>query len=182
MRALCLSAAVLLTTAGGCASKFSLVSPDELATELSSTAIDVPMEPVSLKIGVFDNRVDVRILNPGDEPVRIVGEESYVVTAGGETIAIPTGTIAPQSFIRYRLPPRPPYGGSGVGFGIGGGSYRSGVATGVGVGWRGDSDWDTGYDNPPYWSWPEGEVQLHVVLQQGETSRVVDLVFRRGGS
>ena len=102
-----LAAAILLAT--GCAKyDYVLLEPgDGEQLIVRDKRLVVPQEPMTYRLGRVDGRLLVRIANPTDEPIRIVGERSYVVDPEGETHPIGGGTIAPHAYIDLILPPPP---------------------------------------------------------------------------
>lgn len=169
--------ALLLLIATGCAKyEYDLVSPPDLRTHIGTKADAVtPVDPLVYRWRTVDNRLIVRIYNPTEDPIELLGEKSTVVAPSGESHPLRSQTIAPQSHAKLILPPRRPR------------VYNSGPTFGVGVGMRVDAR-DRGYpashdpfDDRPrylvvyddghalYWDWNgETEIRLSLVYQHGE--------------
>src|SRR5690606_501380 len=107
----------------------------------------------------------MHIENAGDQPVQLMGDQSWIVTPDGESRPLLTRTIAPQSHIKLILPPMQPRTtrvGPSIGFGVGVSSGRVGTGVGVGtpIGSRTYVD-----DDQAYWEWRgETEVRMHLVF------------------
>lgn len=131
-------------------------------------------------LNVVDNRLVMRIRNPGPEPVKLEGDESWSVIPDGQSLPLRSLTIAPGAFVRFTLPPEPrrqregPRLSLGVGtvFGSGGG-IGTGVGVGTGVGSR------SVYVDQP-WNWPVDQpVRLHLAYRRGDQRFSHDWTFVR---
>jgi hypothetical protein len=155
---------VILT---GCAKhEYVITQPSEFAGRLTKQERDIAREPVLYHLVDQSSRVGIRIENTTDQPITLKGNDSYVVTPWGESQPMRGVTIAPHTWSAFTIPPleRRYYGGSGMSFGLGIGTWGGNTATGVGVGY-------SPYDDVPYasdvvaWQWKDGAVQVHVVLE-----------------
>jgi hypothetical protein len=176
---------VLLLT--GCARYgYEVVSPEQFQMTVPAQQADsfIERDLMSYALQTADSRLVLRAYNHSDAPVTLLGAESFLVDPQGQSHPLTSMTIAPQSFIRFILPPlqpqvqpRGPQIGFGVGVGTGVGS-RVGVGTGVGAGTgRGHVITDPG---GPYWEWRgTGDVRLTMVLEQDQRRMEHDFVFRR---
>jgi hypothetical protein len=115
-------ACIVLT---GCAKyQFHIVEPAAQAQLIERKhAADITIEPLHYQLQEIDKYLAIRIENPTDEPITILSERSYVVDPDNETHALRGGTIAPQSFVTFSIPPLPYYRGAqsrfSIGFGVG---------------------------------------------------------------
>ena len=122
---LCLVAA----SAGGCATyEYNLVQPPDLARHIGSKAEEtINLEPLQYRLITVENRLVIRIFNPTDDPIELLGPRSTIVDPAGQSHAVRAQTIAPNSFIKLILPPQRPqvYYPTGPTFGVGvGTAYR----------------------------------------------------------
>jgi len=95
---------------GGCAStSFDIVDPPELTRRVTSDSDTlVELKPLAYRFRVVEDRLVARIYNPGDQPVSILGPESYVVDPQGQSHVAASQTIPPGAFVKLILPPLPP--------------------------------------------------------------------------
>jgi hypothetical protein len=134
-----------------------------------------------------DNRLVVRVFNPTEDVIELVGPRCTVVDPSGQSHPLRTQSIAPGSFIKLIFPPpRPQMYDNGPTFGVG-----------VGGGVRVDSSRYRTYDpywpdygprymavydesDAYYWDWrDEGEVRAVLTFRRGEKEFRHELVFRR---
>lgn len=181
--------AAAAASSAGCAKyEYDIVAPAELAQHVDAKGtaggvIERPDAPaLRYAMRTVDNRLVVHVHNPGDAPVRLLGDQSTAVDPRGQSHPLRSQTIAPQSFIRLILPPQPPQvspSGPSIGIGFGtvyGGGYphRYGYSRiGYGYGWDPWYDYPRYYtvydENAVYWNWDgETEVRLVLVYQRGE--------------
>jgi hypothetical protein len=167
---------LLLALATGCAKyEYDLVSPPDLRTHIGrKTDAVTPVEPLTYRWRTVDNRLVVRVFNPTEDPVELLGERSTVVSPDGQSHPLRGQTIAPSSHAKLILPPPRPR------------VYNSGPTFGVGVGMHVDAR-DRGFPHDPYhhdrpryltiyddenalyWNWNgETEVRLTLVYRRGE--------------
>jgi hypothetical protein len=193
---------VLPLLGAGCAHyEYDLVQPPELARHVGRSEAVVPVDPLEYRLRTVENRLVIHVVNPTDEPVTLIGPQSYVVSPNGQSHPLRPQTIAPHTFIPIILPPMRPYyyypSGPTWGFGFGfvgvshmhhhrGGGHRGrgGVFYGAGVGY--DDPYFYGPPPPPpppyylsddeadtvYWPWKgETDVRLHLVYQRGTNAK-----------
>jgi hypothetical protein len=95
---------------GGCAHyEYDLVEPPELARHVGKSEVVVPKEPLEYRMRTVENRLVIHVINPTDEPVTLIGQQSYIVSPGGQSHPLRPQTIAPHTFIPLILPPMRPY-------------------------------------------------------------------------
>lgn len=159
----------------GCARyEFDVVAPPHAAGHAGTKGDHrFALEPLEYRLRTVDNRLVMRVYNPANESVTLLGARSTVVDPGGQSHPLATQTIAPGgSFIKLIFPPPRPrvYGGGPTfGIGVGVGSYphhhhhhRSSIDD-----WPDDAPrYMTVYDDNDtyYWDWKgEGQVRLNLV-------------------
>lgn len=165
----------VLLWAGGCARyEYDLVEPADLARHIGGAADEhVSLEPLHYILRSYENRLVMRIENPLDEPIQLLGEKSYVVDPSGQSHPLRSQTIAPKTFIKLILPPPRPY-------------YREdGPYFGIGVGVS-SARWGR---YPAYDAWVWDEPRYYTIYNEsdagwwdweGETDVRMMLVFARG--
>jgi hypothetical protein len=184
MRMLMLLPLVLLGI--GCTRyEYNLVQPSEWSRHIGKETEVVEQPPLVYRMQTYENRLVLRIQNHSDAPVRLLGEESWVVTPDGESRPLRGQSIAPGAFIKLIMPPPAPvYERSGPSFGFGIGtatSSRGRVGTGVGVGTTFGDDRIYVADDDAYWDWQgETTAKLHLVFQRQDDQRITqDFTFER---
>jgi hypothetical protein len=120
----------LIALAGGCRSYvYDLVEPPAAVQRIAGEPITVQYDPLEYHLSRQHNRLSVRIVNPTDDRIMLVGNRSYAVDPHGESHPLRGGMIAPHSHTAMLLPPEPitfPYygwGGWGPGWGWGWAPY-----------------------------------------------------------
>ena len=165
----------------GCARyEFEVLEPPEFATRVgrkTGTAADIRREPLDYHMRAYEGRLVMNIFNTDDQPIELLGDQSFVVDPEGESHPLLTATIAPNSYIKLILPPLRPYYrseprfgfGIGVGFSHYHGPYPHRYYRGPGFRHYFDplmpapmylSAYDTG---SPFWAW-EGQSTVRLRL------------------
>jgi hypothetical protein len=190
-----LSLCTVLLIGGGCASyEYDIVEPPDVAQHVAAKqSVVVPMDPLRYEARASSDRLVLFIHNESDEPVKLLGEDSYAVDSRGESHPLPTRTIAAGSSTKLIFPPvQPTFRQSGPTIGVGVGVY------GANYGRRGyyggrygyDPFYDDTYpryyrledDGTTYWDWGGNgtSVRVRLVYQRGSTDRFHhDFTFRR---
>lgn len=175
---------------GGCATyEYDLVKPEKFATHIGrKQEVKVAVDPLEYRFVSYDNHLIVRVFNPTEEPIQLVGGQSSAVDPKGESHPLRTQTIAPGTFVKLVLPPpRPQVYDSGprIGFGLGvfGRAGHPGFFDPYGEGFY-DTEprYYTVYDegNNFYWDWPgETEARLLLTYQRGAKMFHDEFAFRR---
>jgi len=99
----------LLLFVAGCAHyEFDLTHPPEMATHIG-TQSDAVVDPAPMqyRMRADENHLVVRVLNPTEDPIRLVGDQSSVVDPSEQSHALRSGTIESHSFVQLVLPPEP---------------------------------------------------------------------------
>jgi len=102
---------LLATAAGGCATyEYNLVQPADLTRHIGSKGDEVvSVDPLQYRLRAVDNRLVMRIVNPTEDPIELVGPRSTVVDPAGQSHPLRAQTIAPNSFIKLIFPPIRPH-------------------------------------------------------------------------
>lgn len=177
---------VLSLLGSGCASyEYDITRPQELARHVG-TKDDVVLQrpPLEYRLLSADSRLVMRIYNPQDTPVTLLGDRSSIVDPQGQSHPLLGQTMAPHSFVKLILPPLRPR------------IERTGPSLEIGVGGIFASRHDPrlreyeAIDGPEYlavyddagtyWDWAgEGEIRLALVFQQGEQTFEHEFVIDR---
>ncbi len=181
---------LLLMTTGCTRYQFNLVQPADRATTITAKSdAHVAIAPLEYVLRASEGRLVMRIHNPTDESVQLLGVESAVVDPDGQSHPLPSMTILPQSHGRLILPPmRPrfrdtnPNIGFGVGIGVSGvDSHDPHAAARL----RHAASEPRYFDiysasDPIYWDWRgEGRARLLLVYDQSGQRIRHELVFDR---
>ena len=196
LKSACLLLAWLSAASLGCARyEFDLVQPADLARHVGADKpVEVTLDPLTYRLQTAESRLVMRIHNPTEAPVRLLGDQSTVVDPRGQSHPLRSQTIAPRSYIKLifpplqpRLEPRGPVIGIGVGgFVTSGRYYRHRHFHGGAFGYdpfldgpRYYSMYDPG--DAAYWEWDgEGEARLLLAYQRGDQKPFThEFVFRR---
>ena len=196
LKGVCLLVASLSAASLGCARyEFDLVRPPELARHVGADKpVEVTLEPLTYRLQTVESRLVMRIHNPTDAPIKLLGDQSTVVDPRGQSHPLRSQAIAPGSYIKLVLPPLRPRlepRGPVIGIGVGGfvsssGYYRRRYFHGGAFGYdplldapRYYSLYDPG--DAAYWEWDgEGEARAVLVYQRGDQKPFShELVFRR---
>jgi hypothetical protein len=116
---------VPLLLAGGCARyEYDIVQPPELAAHVGANSWVVLRRGNDLeyRLRTADNRLVMLIDNRGERPVKLLGADSFVVDASGESHPLYSSTIPPGTYVKRIFPPPLPT------------MQRNGPTVGVGVG------------------------------------------------
>lgn len=184
---LCVIAAAAM---GGCARyEYDIVQPQDLAQRVGRAPVTFPIEDLEYRLQTSSNRLVMLIYNRGDEPIKLLGDESYVVDPRGESHPLTERLIAPDSFIRLILPPqrarvrtRGPTFGVGVGLGYSRYHRRRGFHGGGYYPYEPGPYYSTVYDpnDPTFWEWNgEKRVRLMLMFERGDERFSDEFVFHR---
>jgi hypothetical protein len=190
-------AAFLAAGAGGCATyEYNLVQPADLARHIGrKTDETVKIDPLEYRLRTVENRLVVRIFNPTEEQIELIGPRSTAVDPTGQSRPLRGQTIAPGSFISLIFPPpRPvvwgPTPGPTWGVGVGGSVRVDGRRSFPAGAWS--DPYAFGDPGPrflavidandnSFWEWQgtEGELRLLLTFQRKDKQFQHTLVFRR---
>ena len=170
--------------------EYDIVEPQDLARRVGKGPVHLPVEPLTYHLRAAEGRLVMFVENPTGEPVKLLGEDSFVVDPGGRSHPLRSQTIAPESNIKLIFPPLRPR------------LERTGPSIGIGVGYgrafrRGYYGRHRGYYDPffyhdepryyavvddgtTYWNW-DGETDVRMTLvYEGRGERITHrFVFHR---
>lgn len=167
---------------GGCAYEYNLVEPAEYARHVGSEPTRLSITPLEYQMRSYDDRLILRINNPTEDTIRLLGEESVVVDPDGMSHPVHGDVIAPHSYISRVLPPlRHAYyePGPAVGFGVGfgGGGYHHGGWGGGGIYYGGPAYYAVEEPYTPYfWNWGTDHL-VHLTLVYDRNGHVFHDTF-----
>jgi hypothetical protein len=164
----------------GCARyEYDITRPQEFAQHIGSKSdVVFSRDPLEYRWRTVENRLVLRIFNPTDQPITLLGQRSSLVDPEQQSHPLATQTMAPDSFIKLILPPlRPriertgPSIGIGVGTMIGSGRYGRRAVTPY-PDWPPEPRYMTVYDDDAiYWDWNGAtRVRLTLVFQRPDSS------------
>jgi hypothetical protein len=193
-RSLSIVALAGILLSGGCARyEYEVVEPADLAQRIGSKLpVTLNVEPIRYEAISSSDRLVLLVHNDSEQPLKLLGEDSFAVDPAGESHPMPTRTIAPQSSTRLIFPPVRPTlrsSNSGLSVGVGVGYSNAGRRAYGRGGFAGDPYF---YDNYPryyrleddgvvYWNWSgDGTlVKVRLVYQLADKRFPHDFTFRR---
>lgn len=159
----------------GCAHyEFNIVRPPDLAKHVGRSEDAVAAftrDGLDYRLQAYEGRLVMLVGNPGDEPVEILGAQSFVVDPQKQSHPIPSQAIGPKSYVRLIFPPLRPY-------------YAA-----PGYAWDG-WPYDDGYfpmyvvvpNVPPgyFWDWEDQtSVTIRLACRRGQQNFALELVVAR---
>lgn len=181
-----------MIVAAGCSHfEYDIVEPTNLAQRIGTKAsITMPLAPIRYEAQSSNDRLVLLIHNESDEPIKLLGEDSFVVDPQGQSHPLPTQTIAPAASAKLILPPvRPTFRQSGPTMGVGVGVSHNYGRAGYRHGFAGDPYFYDEYpryyamqdDGTRYWEWTgDGtEARVRIVFHSGDKQFHHDFIFRR---
>ena len=170
----------------GCARyQYVIVEPSEIRQTITKQGSAVSFPPLEYQLATNRRQLAIRVINESADPIRLVGERSFLVDPTGATRPLPAGTIAPNAHIGLILPPEPVV-------------YRSSPRFSFGFGYGhhyGPYDHMYGglaYDpwlygpmefyavNPPnHWEWKKGVVRMRLFYEDNGTNFEHNFTFDR---
>ncbi len=190
----------MLTSAlcAGCAKyEYDLVKPTDLSRHIGKAGDAVfALDPLEYRARTVDNRLVLRVFNPTEDAIELLGPRCSVVDPEGQSHPLRSQSIAPGSFIKLIFPPPRPevynYGptfGVGVGYHVNAYPYYRYPYDGYGYGpYRYDPYYYYGprylavvdENDTYYWDWRgEGEARAVLAFRRGDKEFRHELVFRR---
>ena len=187
MRAMFLVVLASVLLSGGCAKyNYDITQPESARLRVGKQWQRVAAGPVTYRMITVDNHLVIQCYNTTKDPMRVLGDRSYIVTPANQSIPLPSQTIAPGSYAKLILPPleqivRP---GPSIGFG-------AGYSTGRYYGHRAFRDpfYDPWFPEPTYlyienpstyWQWEgESDATVHLVFEHSAGTLEQTFVFHR---
>lgn len=148
--------------------EYDLVQPPDMAGHIGTKAdLISKREPLEYRFISLEDRLVVRVYNPTDTQVNLLGGSSSVIDPSGQSHPLRSQAIPPGSFVKVILPPiRPQLGPSGptlgIGIGVAGGRFHRGFAESEIID---EPRYYTLYDegDTTYWTW-DGETNVRLIL------------------
>src|SRR5262249_41183227 len=111
--------------ASGCRTyQYRILQPTGIAQPVGDQPAVVRYDPLEYRLVRNHDRLDLRIFNPTDERIVLLGNRSYVVDPRGESHPVRGRVVGPHSFTGMLLPPEPiTFPSYGYGWGWGWGPY-----------------------------------------------------------
>jgi len=114
----------LLLAAGCTHYEYDLTRPPDLAQHIGTKEdVIATIDPLEYRFRSYEDHLVIRIFNPTDDPIQLLGDQSSVVDPKGQSHPLRGATIESHSFVKLILPPPPPdvapYYGPGIGVGFG---------------------------------------------------------------
>lgn len=161
---------LLLITAAlvGCQSyEYRVVRPPGVGQPIRDQAVIIQNDPLEYNLTRHHGRLDMRINNPTDERIILLGNRSYAVDPKGESHLIRSLVIGPHSFSGMLVPPEPititSYGW-GPGWGWGWGPYLPGDP--FFVDFYPPPVYYTEIRTPYDWDWKDGPARIHLTYER----------------
>jgi hypothetical protein len=169
------------------------VEPSNFAAHVGTKdPVEMTIDPVRYEAITSSDRLVLIVHNQSDQPLKVIGDDSFAVDPRGESHPLPTRTIAPDTSTRLIFPPvRPTYrsNSSSIGFGVGVSSGYYGRAGYRAGGFAGHpyfyDDYPKYYrledDGTVYWSWTgdDTDIKVRIVYQLADKQFHHDFTFKR---
>lgn len=92
----------------GCQSfVYRVVQPPGIAQPVTDKPVTLHYDPLEYQLVRYKERLEMRIMNPTEDRIVLLGDRSYVVDPTGESHPFRTHILGPHSFSRTLLPPVP---------------------------------------------------------------------------
>ena len=185
MRATIASAVLLVLLLCGCKHyDYALVQPSQQGRVIGKEDVTIPYDPLQYGLAGRKDHLTMRIINPTDDPVRLLENKSYAVGPQGETHPVRGRFIAPHSYVQVTVPPIP------IGYTV----YNSPAPFGYYSGWGSPFYSNYPFYDPffynPYpssywvrtqydWDWNEGPARLHFGFDRVGKEFEHNFVFER---
>ena len=115
---------VLLLAVGCTHYEYDLTRPADFAQHIGvKEDVTMSLDPLEYRFRSYEDHLIIRIYNPTDDPIQLLGPQSSVVDPKSQSHPLRSATIESHSFVKLILPPPPPYVEAygptiGVGFGM----------------------------------------------------------------
>jgi hypothetical protein len=94
--------------AGGCRTyTYRVVQPPPPSQTIDEQYVTVQCEPLEYRFKREGKRLLMRIVNPTDQRIALLGNNSYVMNPAGESHPLPPQVLAPHGYASLLLPPKP---------------------------------------------------------------------------
>src|SRR3954466_12994253 len=98
-----------LLLATGCTHfEYELVRPADFAQHIGTKEdVTVSLDPLEYRFRSYEDHLVIRIYNPTDEPIKLIGDESSTVDPQGQSHPLRGAPTESPSFVKLILPPAP---------------------------------------------------------------------------
>jgi hypothetical protein len=166
--------------------EYNLLEPQDLAQHVGTDAdARFTVDPLNYYLRSYEDRLVMRIENPTDGSIELLGDQSSVVSPDCQSHPLRAQSIAPKSYIKLIFPPlRPRYWGPSLGIGMSGTFGRADWPHGP-YPYRYPEDYGPYYfyvadDNAYYWDWEgAGPMRVNFIFQRGPDRLTQSFVFAR---
>jgi hypothetical protein len=86
---------------------YRVVQPPGITQPVTDKPVTLRYDPLEYQLVGYKDRLAMRISNPTDDRIVLLGDRSYVVDPLGESHPLRTHILGPHSFTRMLLPPIP---------------------------------------------------------------------------
>jgi hypothetical protein len=164
--------------------EYRLVEPAQYARVIGKEPVTIPYDPLQYRLARQNDHLAMRIVNPTDDPVRLLENKSYAIDPQGETHPVRGHFIAPHSYVRLNVPSIP------ITYTV----YNTPPPLGFYPGWSYPFHSSYPFYDPffyepypssyqvrtPYdWDWKEGPVRLHLGYDRAGKEFEHNFVFER---
>ena len=92
----------------GCTSyTYRVAQPPGITQSVTDKPVTLHYDPLDYQLVRSKDRLEMRIMNPTDDRIVLLGDHSYVVDPTGESRPLQTHILGSHSFTRLLLPPIP---------------------------------------------------------------------------
>ena len=96
------------TLGSGCKTYvYRVVRPPGIAQPIADQPVTIPYDPLEYRLSRRSGRLDMRIDNPTDDRIVLLGNRSYAIDPRGESHPLRSRVIASHSYTGMLLPPEP---------------------------------------------------------------------------
>lgn len=186
LKTLFLFAALVLCLTACRSYVYRVVQPQGIAQPVMDQPVEFQYAPLEYRLTRYHNRLAMRIANPTEDQIVLVGNRSSVVAPDGESHPVRGRAIGPHSFTRMFLPsyplryPYPDYVGWGWGWGYGWGPYDPFWGPFYGTSFFAPPPLSYYEIMTPYdWDWKTGSARLRLTYERAGTNFEQTLEFVR---
>lgn len=161
---------------------YRIVQPSTAAPVVGNQPVSLKYSPLEYQLSRDQSHLILRITNPTDERIILLGERSFVVDPQGESHPLRGRVIGPHSYTRLLLPPIPfSYAHPDPTWAWGWGGYHDPFwGPFYGPGFYGPPPLEHDYVYTIYdWHWKTGPVRLRLTYEQANKTFEQNFEFDR---
>jgi hypothetical protein len=88
--------------------EFDIIHPPQLTQHVGTKSDAIAtLDPLEYRFRSYEDHLIIRVFNPTDEPIKLLGDQSAVVDPEGQSHPLRSATIESHSFVKLILPPAP---------------------------------------------------------------------------